>query len=50
MTAASPAVYVPKHRSRLRPARIALYAFLTFMAVTWLFPLLWAVGSALKSA
>ena len=28
--------------------RIALYAFLTFMAVTWLFPLLWAVYTALR--
>ena len=49
MTAAeSPLVYVPKRKSRLRPARIALYAFLTFMAVTWLFPLLWAVFASLR--
>jgi multiple sugar transport system permease protein len=31
-----------------RPRRIALYAFLTVMAVTWLFPLLWAVYTALR--
>ena len=49
MTAAkSPLVYVPKRRSRLRPARIALYAFLTFMAITWLFPLVWAVFTSLR--
>lgn len=49
MTAAqAPLVYVPKRRSRLRPARIALYAFLTFMAITWLFPLLWAVFASLR--
>ena len=34
---------------RLRPRRIALYGFLTFMAVTWLFPLLWAVYTSLRS-
>jgi multiple sugar transport system permease protein len=49
MTAArAPVPYVPKRQSRLRPARIALYAFLTFMAVTWLFPLLWAVFASLR--
>jgi len=49
MTAAeSSLVYVPKQRSRLRPARIALYAFLTFMAITWLFPLLWALFASLR--
>jgi multiple sugar transport system permease protein len=36
------------NRSRLRPRRIALYAFLTIMAVTWLFPLLWAVYTAFR--
>lgn len=34
---------------RLRPRRIALYGFLSFMAVTWLFPLLWAVYTSLRS-
>ncbi|MDQ6794710.1 MAG: carbohydrate ABC transporter permease [Chloroflexota bacterium] len=50
MTAASrPVVYVPKARGRLRPARIVLYAFLTFMALTWLFPLIWAVIASLRT-
>jgi multiple sugar transport system permease protein len=35
-------------RRRIRPRRVALYLFLTFMAVTWLFPLLWAVYTALR--
>jgi multiple sugar transport system permease protein len=40
---------VPKRRAgRRRPERVLLHAFLTFMAVTWLFPLLWAVFSALR--
>jgi multiple sugar transport system permease protein len=34
-------------RRRRRP-RVLLYAFLTLMAVTWLFPLLWAVYTALR--
>ncbi len=35
-------------RRRIRPSRILLYAFLTFMAMTWLFPLVWAIFSALR--
>jgi multiple sugar transport system permease protein len=35
-------------RRRVRPRRLALYAFLTFMAVTWLFPLAWAIFAALR--
>jgi multiple sugar transport system permease protein len=47
MTAATvPAVRLG--RRRLRPRRIALYAFLTLMAVTWLFPLLWAAYTSLR--
>ena len=34
MTAASLAAPPVVHRRRLRPQRVALYAFLTFMAVT----------------
>ncbi len=34
---------------RIRPRRVALYGFLVFMAVTWLFPLLWAVYTSLRS-
>jgi multiple sugar transport system permease protein len=35
-------------RRPIRPRRLALYAFLSFMAVTWLFPLAWAVYTALR--
>jgi multiple sugar transport system permease protein len=35
-------------RRRIRPRRVALYAFLTFIAVTWLFPLVWAIYTALR--
>jgi len=51
MTAASAAVARPvaaMHRRVIRPRRVALYGFLTFMVVTWLFPLLWAVYTALR--
>jgi multiple sugar transport system permease protein len=36
-------------RRRIRPRRIGLYVFLTLMAMTWLFPLLWAVYTSLRS-
>jgi multiple sugar transport system permease protein len=39
---------VPARRARIRRSRVALYLFLTFMAVTWLFPLLWAVYTAFR--
>jgi len=49
MTAATPAaVRTPVARRRIRLPRVALYAFLTFMAVTWLFPLLWAAYTSLR--
>jgi multiple sugar transport system permease protein len=50
MTAATAtaAVQPAVNRRRIRPQRIGLYLFLTFMAVTWLFPLLWAVYTALR--
>jgi multiple sugar transport system permease protein len=50
MTAATPAAdRTPMAaRRRIRLPRIALYAFLTFMAVTWLFPLLWAAYTSLR--
>ena len=50
MTAATPAAdRTPiAARRRIRLPRIALYAFLTFMAVTWLFPLLWAAYTSLR--
>jgi multiple sugar transport system permease protein len=47
MTAATTPITRPNRRP-LRPRRIGLYAFLTFMAVTWLFPLLWAAYTALR--
>ena len=49
MTAAAVDVVRPATttRRRRRP-RVLLYAFLTLMAVTWLFPLLWAVYTALR--
>jgi multiple sugar transport system permease protein len=48
MTAATvDAGRTPTTRRRRRP-RVLLYAFLTLMAVTWLFPLLWAVYTALR--
>jgi multiple sugar transport system permease protein len=47
MTAVATPV-VRANRRPLRPRRIGLYAFLTFMAVTWLFPLLWAAYTALR--
>jgi multiple sugar transport system permease protein len=51
MTAATAAVAkvdAPSRRRALRPRRLALYAFLTLMAITWLFPLLWAVLTAFR--
>jgi multiple sugar transport system permease protein len=54
MTASARAANAPatdvavRHRRRIRPQRIALYAFLTFMAITWLFPLLWAAFTAFR--
>ena len=49
MTASTPAAdRTPVARRRIRLPRIALYAFLTFMAVTWLFPLLWAAYTSLR--
>jgi multiple sugar transport system permease protein len=49
MTAGALAQPVAVRRRRWpRPRRFALYAFLTFMAVTWLFPLLWAVYTAFR--
>ena len=38
----------PVNRRPIRPARVALYAFLTFLAATWLFPLLWAAYTSLR--
>lgn len=39
---------VEPRRRRIRPRRVALYGFLSVMAVTWLFPLLWALYTSLR--
>src|SRR5690349_16593940 len=36
------------HRRRTPLRRIAPYVFLTVMAITWLFPLLWALYTAFR--
>jgi multiple sugar transport system permease protein len=46
--ATTPATAIRPNRRPLRPRRIVLYLFLTFMAVTWLFPLLLAVYAAIR--
>jgi multiple sugar transport system permease protein len=48
LAAAQPAMRLVRPRRRIPPRRVALYAFLTFMAVTWLFPLIWAIYAALR--
>lgn len=49
MTAATARVAPPPQvRRRIRWRRAALYGFLTFMAVTWLFPLMWAAFTAFR--
>ncbi|TMF05959.1 MAG: carbohydrate ABC transporter permease, partial [Chloroflexi bacterium] len=45
--AATPARSVRKRR-RIRPARVALHAFLITMVVVWLFPLAWATYISLR--
>jgi multiple sugar transport system permease protein len=47
-TAPAAAAAVPVNRPRLRRRRVGLYLFLSFMAVTWLFPLLWAIYTAFR--
>ncbi len=47
MILARPATHA-RRRARVRPARLALHAFLVLMVALWLFPLLWAVYTALR--
>jgi multiple sugar transport system permease protein len=47
-TATRPAAAITRPRRLIRGRRVLLYAFLTFMAVTWLFPLIWAIYAALR--
>jgi len=47
-TAEVAATRVRTHRRRITPSRVALYGFLTFMGITWLFPLAWAVLTSLR--
>ena len=35
-------------RRRIRPGRLLLYGFLSTMAVVWLFPLVWAIYTAMR--
>jgi multiple sugar transport system permease protein len=48
MTFGAVAEPVVVHKTARRGRRRLLYAFLTVMAVTWLFPLLWALYTALR--
>jgi multiple sugar transport system permease protein len=38
----------PARRSRVRPGRVVLHAFLIVMVALWLLPLLWAIYTALR--
>jgi multiple sugar transport system permease protein len=49
MTAvAAPSPTITRRRQRPRRGRVLLIGFLTLMAITWLFPLLWAIYTALR--
>ena len=47
---AIPAVRIPRapNRRRIRPARVALHAFLSTIVLIWLFPLAWAIYTSLR--
>jgi multiple sugar transport system permease protein len=48
MTTTAASMPVKLNRRPIRARRVILYAFLIFMTVTWLFPLLWAAYTALR--
>ena len=48
MILARPATSARITRVRVKPARLALHAFLSVMVALWLFPLLWAIYTALR--
>ncbi len=45
---AAPQAAVARSGRRIRGRRVALYGFLTAMATIWLFPLVWAIYTALR--
>jgi len=47
-SAAASVAAVAHSPRRIRGRRVALHAFLTFMAIVWLFPLVWAIYTALR--
>ena len=46
---AAPRVQPRVNRRRIKPARIVLHAFLVAMALIWLFPLVWALYTSLRT-
>ncbi|MEU1686435.1 carbohydrate ABC transporter permease [Micromonospora sp. NPDC005707] len=49
LTRANDTAAPPARRRPLRPARVVLHVFLAAVAVGWLFPILWAVLTSLRS-
>ena len=49
VAAAAPRQAPRVNRRRVRPARVMLHAFLVLMAALWLFPLVWAIFTSLRS-
>jgi multiple sugar transport system permease protein len=49
LAAAAPTQARRVNRRRIRPARVMLHVFLVFMSAVWLFPLVWAIFTSLRS-
>jgi len=49
VAAAAPTQARRLNRRRIRPARVILHVFLVFMSAVWLFPLVWAIFTSLRS-